>query len=92
MNLIGGKQTGKEDEVSWGIVPIYLKVEMKKCRVNFDWLITRKNFLGTNCTVCVPHMKNMFLASQLAYCAVAAKETQQCFVVGICHNFYFLQL
>lgn len=59
MNLIGGKQTGKEDEVSWGIVSIYLKVEMKKGRVNFDWLITGKNFLGMNCTVCAPHMKNI---------------------------------
>lgn len=34
MNLIGGKQAGREDEVSWGIVSIYLKAEMKKCRVN----------------------------------------------------------
>jgi len=57
---------------------------MKKYGVNSGWSITRKNSLDVNSTVCALHTKNMFLTSQLARYAVAANETQECLVTGIC--------
>lgn len=65
---------------------------MKKSGVNSGWSITGKNSLDMNSTVCALHVKNMFLTSQLARYAVAANETQERFVTGICHNFYSFQL
>lgn len=37
--LIVEKQTRKEDQVSWEIVTIYLREEMKKYEVNSGWSI-----------------------------------------------------
>lgn len=65
---------------------------MKKSGVNSGWSITGKNSLAMNSTVCALHMKNMLFTSQLAHYAVAANETQECFVTGMCHNFYSSRL
>lgn len=70
------KTDQKKDEVSWKIVTIYLRAEMKKSGVNSGWLIPGKSSSDTNSTVCALHAMSMFLTSQLTHCAVAANETR----------------
>lgn len=75
-NLIVEKQTRREDDVSWEIVTIYLRAEMKKSEFNSGWWIPGKNSRDMNSTVCALHVMSMFLTSQLAHCAGAANKTR----------------
>ena len=66
--LIGGKQTRKEDKVSWGIVTIYLRTEMKKSGVNSGWSITGKNSLDMNSSLCSTYEENVSYKSACSLC------------------------
>lgn len=77
-----------EDEVSWEIVAIHLRAEVKKSAVNSGWLIAGKGSCDRNSTACALHVGSMFLTSQLAHCAAASNETrsalrQQCATIPI---------